>query len=73
MQKIIEVQWENESGSPCFGDAIVEYVRYDEDGKLVNEVIEVFLPDYGPLNVQFAKSLREQAIDAFDNGEGVDL
>lgn len=73
MEKIIEVHWQNEYDETVYGDAIIEFARYDEDGKVVNEITKVFLPNYGPLNIYIAKGLRQQAIDSFHNGEGYNL
>ena len=65
MEKLIEVTWLNDEFDPLenVGDAIVEYIRYDEDGKIVNEVINVFLPEYVPTEQH--KAIKAQAIDTF--------
>ena len=71
MERLIEIDWENESGSPCTGEAIVEYVRYDEDGKIVNEILNIFLPEeIGQYQAQFAKDIVTRN---FHNGEGSNL
>lgn len=71
MERLIKIDWENESGSPCTGDAIVEYVRYDEDGKIVNEIINIFLPEgIDPYNT---KQVKKQVAKQFHNGEGSNL
>jgi len=71
MEKLIELHWQNQHDETVTGDAIIEYVRYDEDGKIVNEVTNVFLPEYIRPS-QYAE-LKEQATKAFHNGEGFNL
>ena len=45
MEKIIEVSWLSQHDEEIYGDAIVEYVCYNEDGQPVKEITNVFLPD----------------------------
>jgi len=73
MEKLIDIEWENVHGNVCTGEAIVEYVRYDEDGKIVNEIINVFLPQYVPLDIHIYKTLKQQVTEAFHRGEGSTL
>ena len=65
MEKLIEVTWFSSPFDTLenVGDAIGEYIRYDEDGKIVNEVVNVFLPEYVPAHLQAL--VKEQAIDTF--------
>ena len=72
MEKIIEVHWYNKYDDEIIaGDAIVEYTRYDEDGKIVNEIINIFLPEgIGESQQLFAK---EMITRDFHNGEGYNL
>lgn len=71
MEKIMEVQWENQHGEISTADAIIEYTRYDEDGKIVNEVLNVFLPEWIPAYQH--TEVKKQATEAFHNGEGFNI
>ena len=62
MERLIETE---------FGDAIVEFARYNEDGFIVNEVINVFLPD--DVNPYDKPILKREIVKAFHNGEGTNL
>lgn len=53
------------------GDAIVEFVRYNEDGFIVNEVINVFLPEN--INLYDRPRLKQEVVKSFHNGEGTNL
>ena len=56
MDKLITITWENDAGESCYGDAIVEFTRYDEDGKIVNEILNIFLPEgLQPHQLQYAR------------------
>ena len=71
MEKIIEVHWYNKHDEVTAGDAVVEYIRYDEDGNIVNEIINIFLPEgIGESQRLFAK---EMITRDFHNGEGYNL
>lgn len=70
MRRIINTDFYNLYGDQLNGDAIVEVTQYDEDGKLVNEVTEVFLPEFA---YDYKNELRQHIIDLFDQGEGYNL
>ena len=65
MEKLIEVSWLNNEFDTLenVGDAIVEYIRYDEEGKIVNEVVNVYLPEGVPQEQH--KAIKAQATETF--------
>jgi len=63
MEKMIEIQYEGKGGMPHLTDALVEYIRYDDDGKIMNEITNVFLSEEVPSwQIQYCKT---QAIEIF--------
>jgi hypothetical protein len=66
VERLIEIHWHGRGDVPCYGDAIVEYTRYDEDGKIINEVLNVFLPEGIPTYQQ--RGCTTQAIEIFHRG-----
>ena len=71
MEKLIEVEWQDAHDETVHGTAIIEFARYNEDGVIVNEIINVFLPE----NIhpsQFLE-LKKQAGETFHNGEGYNM
>jgi len=73
MEKLIDLSWYDAHDGPVYGTAIVEYTRYDdeEDGTIVNEVINVFLPEH--VHSSQFHELKKHAIEAFHNGEGYNM
>lgn len=71
MERVIEVTWYTTEGFPQLGDAIVEYARYNEEGKCVKEALNVFLPEGVP-TYQHAE-VKKQVTELFHNGEGYDF
>ena len=71
MEKIIEVYWQNKYDETITGSALIEYARYDEDGTIVNEILNVFLPERVPTYQH--KHIKAQATEAFYRGEGYDV
>jgi hypothetical protein len=64
MEKLIEVSWSGVGDYEFhYADALVEYIRYDEDGKVINEITNVFLPEGIPKH--FQQGCRTQAIEEF--------
>lgn len=71
MEKIIELAWSNSHNEVETGDAIVEFVRYNEDGVIVNDILNIFLPEN--IHPSQIADLKRQASESFYNGEGFDL
>ena len=71
MERIINIEFLDSHDCISTGDAIVEYVRYDEDGKIVNEIVNVFLPEYVPVNDRLA--LKAEISRLFHEGVGYNL
>lgn len=71
MERMVEVEWYSLHDKVVNGEAIVEFARYDEDGKIVNEVVNVFLPEGVPECLH--AEVKQQATKAFHNGEGYNL
>lgn len=67
MQRIINIDFYNLYGDCFNGDAIVDYIRYDEDGNIVNEIIAIALPEFAMNN------LKDEITTRFHNGEGYTL
>jgi len=44
-EKMVTIHWEGRHGSIYEGDAIIEYVDLVEDGKVMREVLGVYLPE----------------------------
>jgi hypothetical protein len=63
MYKMIEVAWENEVGELCYGDALVEYIEYLDEGEIVQDIIGVYAPEYAPAH--WVPSCKEQAQSDF--------
>jgi hypothetical protein len=66
MEQLITVAWDDHEGRTCFGDAIVEYVEYLEEGEIVKEIINIFLPEFVP--VQWVNICKRTATSNFQSG-----
>ena len=71
MLRLLNTTFFNIHEEELLGDALVEFIRYDEDGKIVNEVTAVYLPEFVPATDE--ATLKTELIKRFHNGEGYNL
>ena len=71
MQRLITVSFLDIHNYETHGDALVEFIQYEEDEKIINEVTEVYLPENVP---QYERqTLRLEITKRFHDGEGDNL